>query len=153
MAAQADPLLGTYYRLEISTDGGTTYDKVALITDLSVDESIEEREIVHRDNCAEKDYIPSDYSGSGSFTCYVNHAVESGFLKANDIKALFYAKTVFNFKVTPIDCSDNPMADEYEITGATGFLTSCNASYTVSEEAIFDCSWRFKGQPDYAVVV
>lgn len=152
MAASTEPLIGGFYKLEISTNAGVDWDKVALVTDLSVDESIDEREIVHRDNCGAKDYIPSYYSGSCSGSAYIKHAATAGSLMTQDLKALFYAKTVFDFKITPIDCAD-PMVGDFEITGSTGFFTSFNSSFPTEEEGTADFSIRFRSAPDYTAVV
>ena len=108
---------GSLYKLQTSTDGGTTYIPVVLQTNCSIDITTSERTIITKDNCNWQDGVPtmSNYTVSGeALLDNTGHSFDA---------LLAMVNTTFLWKLTPIDCDGVEVTGESEYSGS-GYLTS-----------------------------
>lgn len=151
MAATVDGLRGGLFKLRISTDTGTTYKTVAALTDLNLDLSSSTRSIGSRDTCGWEANAPGLKSASVSGTALLNYFVVATALKTNDLFTLYKESTRFLWKITPIDCDGDPMADEYEYSGA-GYVGNASIAFPDEETGTVDLEINVAGAVTQTIV-
>jgi len=136
MAASATPINGSAYRIEISTDGGSTYDLVGCATShsLSVNHSTRDTTCKSAGGWAASAEGLRDWSTSGEGL--VTYSVVADTAKPNDLFDLIANRTKVNIKFT----TDN--TGDYEYSGEA-YLESYEQEAPLEDNLTY--SFSFKG--------
>ena len=141
MAAQTTPIDGSYYRVEFSTDGGTTLAELGYQKESGLQISTEFREITSKAQCNWREKVPtvSNWTISGTAEFYNNDATDVVY---DDLLAEL--RTVDRLKITAVDCSGVAISGETEYEGA-GFFSQLDVSFPEKDTATYSYTWEGSG--------
>jgi len=151
MAAQTNPLNGSWFFLEVSTDSGTSYDKVGLGTSVSMEGSTGERDTSSQENCGYAAFQPSRKETNISFEGLVMFADATGYLRPDDLFTLWDGRTNLLWKLTWYDCNGDAMTGEFEYSGA-GYINSFSISASQEETVTVSTGIKVNGAVTQTVI-
>tara|TARA_R110001592_G_scaffold68626_1_gene210249 strand:+ start:6557 stop:6997 length:441 start_codon:yes stop_codon:yes gene_type:complete len=146
MAASQSPINASEYHVAISTDGGTTYDRVGFAVDSNLNTGMGTRETSNKFSAGWRELAEGkrEWSVSGSGLVVYNDA--DGDLVPTDLFALLKARTKAKVKFTTANAGD------YEYTG-DAFLTVYNQDGGTEDNLGYNFTFEGSGPlADTAVV-
>lgn len=149
MAASTIPVDGSLYKVEISTDGGSSWDLLGYQKEASISISTEFREITSKTQCnyREKKATVSNWTASGTAEYY--NDTGSG-LVFDDIFATLRTECMIQFM--PIDCSGTDVVGETKYTGS-GFFSQLDVAFPEKDTATYSYTFEGSGTLTKAAVV
>lgn len=148
MAASTIPVDGSLYKVEISTDSGSSWDTLGYQKDATLSISTEFREITSKTQCnwREKVATVSNWTASGTAEYY--NDTSSGLVFDSLFATL---RTACQIRFMPIDCSGSNVVGESSYTGA-GFFTQLDVSFPEKDTATYSYTFEGSGTLTKAIV-
>ena len=148
MAASAIPVDGSLYKVQISTDSGSSWDLLGYQKDATLSISTEFREITSKTQCNFREKKPTVSNWTASGTAEYYNDTGSG-LVFDSILALL--RTECMIQLIPIDCSGTEVVGESSYTGS-GFFSQLDASFPEKDTATYNYTFEGSGTLTKAVV-
>lgn len=139
MAASTVPVDGSLYKVEVSTDGGSSWSMLGYQKEANISISTEFREITSKSQCNYREKIPTVSNWTASGTAEVLNDTGSGLTVVNIFETL---RTSAQIRIHPIDCSGTPVVGEMSYAGS-GFFSQLDVAFPEKETATF--SYTFEG--------
>lgn len=146
MAASTTPIDGKIYLVKISTDAGTTWKELGYQLECNLSERVEFREITSKQQCTNREKIPtiSDWSVSGTVNYYHGTSGSSNYQTLRETKG-----QTFLVQLVPVDCGDN-IVGELKFQG-TCFWTDLSPVFPVNGTATYSYTFEGTGVLDVTV--
>ena len=146
MAATTNVINGTSYILEITEDGGTTYELVAHLTGTSFSQSMDVRETTTKGSAGWRELREGLRSWSASAEGFIRNDAEASKAKFQDLYALYSGRTQFGVRFT------NANTGDYELTGDV-YITSLEETAEMEDNLSFSVSFEGTGVLTYTAIV
>lgn len=145
MAASETAINSTNVKLEISSDGGSTFDLVGFCTNCTIDWSMDVRNVTTKDSGGRREILPGLSQWSGAFEGLVTYSVSSGVLKPNDLYGYADGKTELDVKFGSLTTGD------YDYRGEI-LITQYSQAAGFEDNNTFNCSFEGDGALSQAAV-
>jgi len=140
--AEHAPIVGSIL-LFIDPLGGTTYDTVVCLTNIS---RTNEVAVIEADSVCGANKQPGIVSFSIEAEAYHLQDPATGKLSGSDLRALMLAKTIVGYKVGPA----SPVTGD-EVETGKAFIASLSDTYNYNEAASFSLTLQPVGTPTFAI--
>ena len=139
MAASTTPVDGQQYLVEMSRDGGTTYDQLGYQQDANVSITGETREITAKNICYWREYAPSASSWTMGGTAGI---YTDGTPDITQVDLFAIINSIVIVKVTAVDCTGTKIVGEVEY-GGTAIITELSMEFPDKDTATY--TYNFQG--------
>lgn len=145
MAASTTPINSSKYYIAISTDGGSSYDRIGYATEANANLGMDTREITNKFSAGWRELAEGKRNWSFGGSGLVVYDDDAGDLTPIDIMPLFLNRTKVKVKFTTANTGD------YEMTG-DAWLTSYNKSAGVEDNLGYDFTFEGTGALTHTAV-
>lgn len=131
MAASTSPINGSAYYLSVSTDGGTTYDRIGFATESNLNAGMDTRETSNKFSEGWRELAEGKRNWSVSGSGLVVYSDDDGDLTQEDVFGWLSNRTKVHLKFTTANTGD------FEFEGQ-GYLTVNNQSSGTEDNLGYD---------------
>jgi hypothetical protein len=142
MAASTIPTDGSIHKVEISLDGGSTWNLLGYQKEVSLNVSTDMREITSKTQCNFREKVPTVSNWTISGTAEVMTDETDG----KNIKTMIgQLRNTIDLRIHPIDCAGDEITGELTYYGS-GHFSTLDVSFPEKDTATYNYTFEGSGE-------